>query len=89
MDNPIQAATSPVLTVGLLNVVGALIKVTPAIPNQWIPHALTACGVAGEILQKGASLEAVVNGAAYGLAAVGAHQLFVNSKPAQPQPPTQ
>lgn len=78
-------------TVAVLNIVGFLIKQTPAIPNRWIPHILVLCGAISESAKVGLSFDSVLAGALKGVEAVGAHQLFSAftrpADPAHPAPP--
>ena len=76
-------------TVAALNIVGFLIKLTPAIPNRWIPHILVACGAIAEASRFEWTFDFLLAGAIKGVSAVGAHQLYsATVRPTDPSPPT-
>lgn len=74
-----------------LNICGSLIKVTPVVPNAYIPHILVSLGSLFACFKYGFGFDVAVDGAGLGMAAVGAHQLVVQTKYAisnGPTPPT-
>lgn len=55
---------------------GVLLKNTPRVANWIIPWILTAAGMLSGLCLQGLRLEAIIDGAMAGLAAVGGHQVW-------------